>query len=74
MTDMEEFKELKPVNEAELTQLFGIHRITLYRLRRKGKLPYYRLGSKIYYLPHEVFACLRRPKEKPQTKYQQALA
>lgn len=44
---MEETKQT--MTEAEFCHRVGISRTTAWQLRKRGKLPYYRLGAKIMY-------------------------
>jgi excisionase family DNA binding protein len=45
------------LSEEEFRALIGVSRTTLWRLRKAGKVPFYRIGSKIRFAPHhaEVF-------------------
>lgn len=42
------------LTEKEFCEAVGIHRVTAYRLRLKGKLPHCRIGAKIVYLPRHI--------------------
>ena len=42
--------------EEKNVKLFG--RTTLWRLRRKGKLPHYRIGNRIFYAKHHLESLL----------------
>jgi excisionase family DNA binding protein len=42
------------LTEKEFCEAVGIHRVTAYRLRMKGKLPHCRIGTKIVYLPRHI--------------------
>jgi predicted site-specific integrase-resolvase len=44
--------------QKEFCQAVGISLITAWRLRRMGKLPYCRIGQRIYYTPQQIKAFL----------------
>lgn len=47
------------VCEKVIERMLSISRTTLYRYRRNGKLPYYKVGRKILYSYEEVVECLK---------------
>ena len=47
-------KEEKLLNNRELMEMTGLSYMTLYRLRKKGKIKYYKIGKTIYYKLSEV--------------------
>ncbi len=62
--------ESQLISDEELEKLMGVSKATLYLWRRDGKLPYQRIGKKIFYKMSEVekAMCLKRGKEKPAVK------
>ena len=42
------------LTEQEFCKAVGISRVTAWRLRLAGKLPYCRVGNKVLYLPRHV--------------------
>lgn len=42
------------LSEKEFCTAVGISRLTAYRLRRDGKLPHCRVGSRVLYLPKHI--------------------
>ncbi len=52
---METIEKLKAtLTESEFCKIVGISRITAWRLRTSGKLPYCQIGSKILYRPEHI--------------------
>jgi len=47
-------RAIATMSEAELAERLSISRVTIWRLRRRGKLPYYRVGRKIRYSEQHV--------------------
>ena len=39
-------------------ELLSVSRTTLHRYQESGKIPYYRLGRKVYYLRSEIIAAV----------------
>ena len=54
------------LSEKEFCTAVGISRLTAYRLRRTGKLPHCRVGSRVLYLPRHIDEFLANH-EKPVT-------
>ncbi len=44
----------------ELAKYLHLHKLTVYRLARAGKLPHYRIASSIRFCPRTVAAYLRK--------------
>lgn len=42
-------KERATMSEAQFAKAVGLSRVTLWRLRQKGLVPHYRIGTKILY-------------------------
>lgn len=60
--------KLTTLSEAELAKRLGISRVTVWRLRRDGKLSYYRVGRNIRYgeqhIAEFLASCERRTDDK----------
>lgn len=58
----------KTMTEQEFCQRVGISRLTAYRLRKAGKLPYYRIGSRVLYAEQHVREFLASCERRMSTK------
>jgi predicted site-specific integrase-resolvase len=58
--------EKATLTEREFCEAVGIHRVTAFRLRRQGKLPHCKIGSKIVYLPRHIEEFLRLHEQRPE--------
>jgi excisionase family DNA binding protein len=47
------------MTEAEFAKAVGVSRVTLWRMRSKGRLPHYRLGKRVLYGQHHVTEFLK---------------
>lgn len=54
------------LTELEFCQAVGIHRVTAYRLRKQGKLPHCRIGSKVMYLPRHIDEFMQLHEQRPE--------
>ncbi|MBW2056394.1 MAG: helix-turn-helix domain-containing protein [Deltaproteobacteria bacterium] len=61
-----ELKDKEILNEAELMELLGVSRTTLWKLRRDRNLPYGKVGREYRYLKSEIIRWLK------ESKYQMA--
>jgi len=61
--------ELTTLSEAELANRLGISRITVWRLRRAGKLSYYRIGRSIRYGERHVAEYLASCERRKRNAY-----
>lgn len=51
---MNETNQKVTLTEKEFCRAVGISRVTAYRLREKGKLPFCRVGGKVLYLTRHI--------------------
>jgi excisionase family DNA binding protein len=57
------------ISDEELGEMTGLSRMTRYRLRASGELPYVKIGSKIGYLPSSIDAWLaERERNRPRAR------
>jgi excisionase family DNA binding protein len=56
-------KEEKPIRIDELAKELGVTRQTIHNKKRKGEIPFHRLGGRIYFFRSEVYRALRKEKE-----------
>jgi hypothetical protein len=56
-------KEREMLDNADLRQLFNVSRGTLWRWRRSGLLPYYKIAGRVYYKEEELTDQLKRYKK-----------
>jgi predicted DNA-binding transcriptional regulator AlpA len=56
------------MSEAEFCKIVGISRVTAWRMRETGKLPYCRIGNKIVYLPRHIDEFLANCERRAETK------
>lgn len=56
------------LTEREFCRIFGISRVTSWRLRRQGNLPHLKLAQGIRYTPEHVAAFIASHEISPQAK------
>lgn len=52
--------KLHLITTSEIMKRFGVSRTTVYLWRKKGLLPYRRLGKRIYFLENEVIKAVKK--------------
>ncbi len=52
------------MTESEFAKAVGVSRVTLWRMRKKGELPHYRLGKRILYGQQHVTEFLKLHEQK----------
>jgi excisionase family DNA binding protein len=50
------------ITENEVKEILQVSKVTLKKWRDNGKLPYYRIGSRIRYKRHEILVALQSSK------------
>lgn len=50
----------KPITQAELCKFLGVTEPTILRWRKKGKIPFFRIGSAVRFNLHEVIKALEK--------------
>ncbi len=58
--------ERKLLSESDACKLFGLTRQTFHALRKKGKITFHVLGSRIYYIESELIANMETINKRPQ--------
>jgi excisionase family DNA binding protein len=55
------------ITEEEFARAVGISRVTVWRLRRAGKLAHYKVGTRVLYSPRHIeeflASCEKRPRQ-----------
>ncbi|NQV03129.1 MAG: helix-turn-helix domain-containing protein [Bacteroidia bacterium] len=54
-----EDQQEKFLTREEAANLLGVNKVTLWRYYRDGRLPYYRVGRKIFFLRSEILRTIR---------------
>lgn len=49
-----------PVKIGEISNLLGLSKVTLHSYKKKGLIPYHRLGRNVYFYPSEVLDSLQK--------------
>lgn len=57
-----ELKDKEILNEADLMELLGVSRTTLWKLRRDRNLPYGKVGREYRYLKSDIIGWLKESK------------
>lgn len=52
-------KEDELIKIADAVKLLGVSKVTIYKWREKGILPYHRISSRIYFKRHELIEALK---------------
>lgn len=54
------------INEFEASKRLGVSRITMIRLRERGEIGYFRIGTRILYAPSHLETFLLQVEHKPK--------
>ena len=60
-------EELLKIEDA--VKLLRVSKVTLYKWRKKGILPYYRISSRIYFKKHELLETIKKAPKFQRIKY-----
>jgi excisionase family DNA binding protein len=52
-------KDEELIKIADAVKLLGVSKVTIYKWREKGILPYHRISSRIYFKKHELLEALK---------------